>query len=177
MGADCATGSDFNAVIFIGEPAALHTPTRFFSKQIPQSTTTIHKPHTMNNTSPADDAGQLKDAVNDTVKDTVDTAKDTAANLKDKVDETLKPLCESATVAYESMCKETSRFVQHTSEKIRENPVPAVVAAALFGAMVCYLFVSGRHEPTLRERFDPLADAGDNAVSSLRSLCGNLKFW
>lgn len=131
----------------------------------------------MNNPSPADDAGQVKDAVKDTVKGTVDTAKDTAANLKDKVDETLKPPCESATAAYESLCKETSHLVERASEKIRENPVPAVVAAALFGAMVGYLFVSGRHEPTLRERFDPLADAGDNAVSSLRSLYGNLKFW
>ena len=107
------------------------------------------------------------------------TATGDAGQVTATVDETLKPLEEAAAAAYGAVCKETSQLVARASEKIRENPVPAVLGAAMFGAAACYLLMSGRHEATFKDSpiFEPLADAGDNLTSSLRSIDDNLKFW
>ncbi|MES2925126.1 MAG: hypothetical protein V4819_26470 [Verrucomicrobiota bacterium] len=159
--------SDAKAATFIGESGALHPSDylastgiawelRFFSHQTLQSSITPKKT-AMKRKPAAGNAGQA-----------------TAT-----VDETLKPLEESAVAAYESLCKETKQLVSRASEKIRENPVPAVLGAAVFGAAVCYLLMSGRHEASLKDNaiFEPLADASDNVNASLRSLYNNLKFW
>ena len=97
------------------------------------------------------------------------------STLKDAV----KPLEDSAAAAYETLRQETCQLVSCASASIRKNPVPAVVGAAVFGAAICYLILSGRHEATFRERYvdAPLADAGDHINASLRSLYNNLKFW
>ncbi len=97
------------------------------------------------------------------------------STLKDAV----KPLEESAASAYAALREETCHLASCASNSIRKNPVPAVVGAAVFGAAVCYLILSGRHEATYRERYidEPLADAGENINASLRSLYNNLKFW
>ncbi len=128
---------------------------QFFSQQTLQSSTTSKK-NTMKHKPATGDAGQI-----------------TAT-----VDQTLKPLEEAVSAAYEALCKKTSPLTARASEKIRENPLPAVLGAALFGAAACYLLLS-RHEASLKESaiFEPLEEARDTFTSSLRSLYDNLKFW
>lgn len=95
------------------------------------------------------------------------------------VKDAVKPLEDSAAAAYETLRQETCHLVSCAAASIRKNPVPAVVGAAVFGAAVCYLIRSGRHEVTFKERYvdEPLADAGDNINASLRSIYNHLKFW
>ncbi len=70
----------------------------------------------------------------------------------------------------------------HASDCIRKNPLSSVVGAAVFGLAVGCLIMSGRHEPTLQERFvgEPLEHANDvlsNISENLSRLVANLKFW
>lgn len=69
-----------------------------------------------------------------------------------------------------------------TSDCIRKNPLSSVVGAAVFGLAVGCLIMSGRHTPTLQERYldEPLGHANDllsNVSENLARLAANLKFW
>lgn len=102
-----------------------------------------------------------------------------SGQIESTLKEVLKPLEDSAATAYHAIRQETCHLVSSASESIRRNPVPAVVGAAVFGAAVCYLILSGRHEATFKERYvsEPLEDASDSLRTSMRSLYDNLKFW
>lgn len=102
-----------------------------------------------------------------------------SSQIQSNLEDATKPLRESAAAACDTIHHEACQLVSCASATIRRNPVPAVVSAALFGAGVCYLILSGRHQATFRERYvdEPLADAEDSISASLRSLYGNLKFW
>lgn len=104
---------------------------------------------------------------------------DIPGNPGQQLAETVESVRKSATSACDSLCQETSRLASCASARIRENPLPAVLGAAAFGAAVCYLILSNRQEPCFREKYldDPLADAGEGVSTCLRDLYANLKFW
>ncbi len=102
-----------------------------------------------------------------------------AAELSDTLASRAKPLIKSSRESCQAFRSEAGDFLACASERIRQNPVPAVAGAVAFGIAVGCLIMSGRHTATASERFisEPLEDAGDAISASLGRLFGNLKFW
>ncbi len=69
-----------------------------------------------------------------------------------------------------------------TNDCIRKNPLASVMGAAVFGIAIGCLIMSGRHTPTMQERYveEPLENANEllsNVSENLTRLVANLKFW
>lgn len=91
-------------------------------------------------------------------------------------------LQKSARETAETVRTESNKALCCASEKIRNNPIPAVVGAMAFGIAIGCLIMSGRQTPTLQDRYikAPLDDASavlTKVSESLGSLASNLKFW
>lgn len=108
-----------------------------------------------------------------------ETSNDLADEIKSTLNEKLVPLKESVLSARDTINEKTCSMCECASDGIRNNPISAVLGAAVFGAAVCYMILEGSRRATFSEKYfsRPLVDAGDTVSSTLRSTYDNLKFW
>ncbi len=102
-----------------------------------------------------------------------------AEELGENFTSLLQPIEKAAESTCCSIRKEAEQMMSHANQKIRSNPLSAVVGGIAFGIAIGYIIKSccqssPRHPFDMRE---PLADAGDALSSSLRSAYKNVKFW
>lgn len=80
--------------------------------------------------------------------------------------------------ARETFRSESQDMIASASEQIRENPLPYVAGAFVFGIAVgCAIMAACHEDPRDTYINEPLSDAGDAISDSLSRLYSNLKFW
>ncbi len=102
--------------------------------------------------------------------------------LSDTLHHSAKVLRESATAGGTILKEKSSEMLDCASERIRNNPLPAVAGAFVLGIAVGCLIVSSRHdsftdEPFIAEPLDLASHIGESITTSLSRLYSNLKFW
>lgn len=106
----------------------------------------------------------------------------TADQLSDILDRTGEPIRKAADEAYQTLRTEGSQLVSCASERIRQNPVPAVLGALALGIGIGCLIASGKNHYSEERHFmdEPLdlaGHVGESLTNSLGRLYSNLKFW
>ena len=99
--------------------------------------------------------------------------------LSESIDRTGKILREKSASACDAVTKEANHLATCASERIRENPLPAVLGAVGIGIAIGLLITSGRQSHSYQETFvqEPLEQAGDAIRNSLGHLYNSVKFW
>ncbi len=128
----------------------------------------------------------------DAAKDVKDAAKDMYQTMSSKVEEGMvltKEYAQRAVDAtkdaahhasdaakdmYQTAATKAEDTLEHSKEYVRNNPVPVVLGAFALGIAIGYLIVTGRREPTFRERY---SDAVGSLSDQMGRVGNNLKFW
>lgn len=109
---------------------------------------------------------------------TTETIAQPAEQLSESLDRTGKIIREKSSLACDAMAKEANHLASCASQRIRENPLPAVLGALGLGIAIGLLITSGR-QSTYQEALiqEPLEHAGDAVRNSLGHLYNSVKFW
>lgn len=110
---------------------------------------------------------------------TTETIPQTAEQLGETLDRTGKIIREKSAVACDALSKEANHLATCASERIRENPLPAVLGAVGIGIAIGVLIASGRQSNNYHETLiqEPLEHASDAVRNSLGHLYNSVKFW
>lgn len=110
---------------------------------------------------------------------TTETISHTASQVSETLDRTGEVLRQKSAAACEAMSKEANHLATCASQRIRENPLPAVLGAVGIGVAIGLLIMSGRQSTNYQETLvqDPLEHAGDALRSGLAQLYKGVKFW
>jgi ElaB/YqjD/DUF883 family membrane-anchored ribosome-binding protein len=110
---------------------------------------------------------------------TTETITEPAEQLSETLDRTGKIIREKSALACDAMAKEASHLATCASERIRENPLPAVLGAVGIGLAIGMLIMSGRQSNNYQQALvqEPLEHAGEAVRNSLGQLYNSVKFW
>lgn len=88
------------------------------------------------------------------------------------------PLFEAPKEAMEAITTQVKDKLSHTKDYVRENPLPVILGALIFGVAVgCTIAFTKREEPTLRERLvdQPLSDFREAIYAALSPVADRLR--
>jgi len=102
-----------------------------------------------------------------------------AEQLNESLERTGKIIREKSAHACDTVVKEANHLATCASQRIRENPLPAVLGAVGVGLAIGLLIASGRQSTSYQEALiqEPLEHAGEAVRNSLGHLFNSVKFW